>query len=231
MDLPARWTNPTGWAFHVDDANIIRDYVSNVNYRPATADPETADEENLQRLEGLKFRREWMENSGEGNPPNYDWIKSVTEEFTDLVLQGKFVPGFIEKRVFQNVIFYTLTKFKQDIAYREVMGGYMTVIVLDPVKWVSCQTKEDRIGYLLRMRKWLDQSYQRPGRKEMVMTIYDEFVKRYTKSLFVEQAVNWFIDQLIKHQPEWVVDPAYNPKTWYPVGRGQIQNLVCAGEG
>lgn len=222
MWLPARWTDKQGWDFHIKDTGIVRECIQDV---------ESGKDINIERIGEMTFKREWMEDHGEGNPPNYDWLKETAEELFHRVEAGEFKPGFIERKVYQKSIFYGLTKFKQDSAYREIMGAWLTVTVLDPAPWNEALTKEDRVAYLNRLCKWLDQNYQRKRTKPWVMALLSDFIKRYESSEFVEQTTNWFYDKLVEHREKWLIDEAYDPKKWYPVGRGYIQNKIRGGMG
>ena len=223
MKLPARWTNPEGWDFHIKDTGIIRECIGDI---------ERGEEINFERFDGMVFKREWMEDHGEGNPPNYNLLKELAEKYLELVHDGEFPKmSLIEKMIYQKWIFYSLTKFKQDTAYREIMGGWLTVLILDPSPWISAETKEDRVAYFERQQKWLDTSYKRERTKPWVMMIINEFLKRYMNSEFVEASANWVYDRLVERRKEWQLIKDYDPQFWYPIGRGQIQNKIRGGRG
>ncbi|HQN92093.1 MAG TPA: hypothetical protein PK336_07505, partial [Methanoculleus sp.] len=115
MHLPNRWTNKEGWLYHIKDSGIMRLIVEHIR---------NGDEVPLEKLEEMEFRREWMQDDGEGNPPNYDLLKSLADELQYKIENGEFKPSFIERRVYLKMIFYVLVKMKQDSAYRERMGAW-----------------------------------------------------------------------------------------------------------
>ena len=107
----------------------------------------------------------------------------------------------------------------------------MTTLVLDPAPWSQAESKEDKIKYLERQKTWLESNYKRERTKGWVMIVVNEMIKRYKSSEFVEGVLNWFYDQIIDHRAEWQLDSCYDPKQWYPVGRGLIQNKIRGGMG
>lgn len=223
MRLPARWTDKEGWDFHIFDTGIVRQCIEDVV---------RGEEVDISRAKDMVFRREWMENHGEGNPPNFDWLKERADILVHMIESGETPkPSVIERLVYHKWILYTLTKFKQDTAYRELMGGWVTLLALDPAPWTAAQTQEDRVNYLLKQRKWIDENYKRDRTKPWVLILIDEFISRYKSSEFVEFATNWMYDQIIENRKDWQIDTAYEPKNWYPVGRGYIQNKILGGRG
>ena len=71
MHLPNRWTNKEGWLYHIKDSGIMRVLVEHIR---------NGDEVPLEKLEEMEFRREWMQDDGEGKPPKYDLLKSLADE-------------------------------------------------------------------------------------------------------------------------------------------------------
>ena len=185
----------------------------------------------LEKLEEMEFRREWMQDDGEGNPPNYDLLKSLADELQYKVENGEFKPSFLERRVYLKMIFYVLVKMKQDSAYRERMGAWLSVTMLEPAKWQACKSREDRVLYFWKLHKWWDENDQRARTKPWIDALIKEFIKRYDSSDFVEECTNWFYNALIERRKEWVIDASYEPKNWYPVGRGYVQNKIRGGMG
>ena len=76
MQLFARWTNKESWGFHIKDKGIVREYIAKSD--GGEGDP------SLEGFEQMEFRREWMQDDGEGNPPNYDLLKSIASVMTSL---------------------------------------------------------------------------------------------------------------------------------------------------
>ena len=172
-----------------------------------------------------------MQDDGEGNPPNYDLLKSLADELQYKVENGEFKPSFLERRVYLKMIFYVLVKMKQDSAYRERIGAWISVTMLEPAKWQACKAKEDRVAYFWKLHKWWDENDQRMRTKPWIDALIKEFIKRYDASDFVEECTNWFYNTLIERRKEWVIDACYEPKNWYPVGRGYVQNKIRGGMG
>jgi hypothetical protein len=222
VNLPARWTDKEGWQFHIEDTGIVRECIQDI---------EAGKEVDIERIEKMVFKQAWMENDGEGNPPNYDLIKAICEEIFFKTDAGEFHPGFIERRVYRKAIQYALVKLKQDTAYREIMGGWLTVTMLNPTAWTNLEDKESRIAYFKKLVKWLDDNYKRERTKPWVMELLGEFLRRYNTSTFVEESTNYFYNRLIEQKEKWMIDSAYDPSQWYPVGRGFIQNEVRGGRG
>ena len=222
MQLLSRWTNKESWAFHIKDKGIVREYIDESN---------DSKEPTLEKFEQMEFRREWMENDGEGNPPNYELLKSIADEFQHKVESGEFKPSFLEKKVYLKFIFFCLTNFKQDSAYRERMGGWLSVTMLDPTPWLACKLKEERIAYFRRLQKWWQNADERKRTKPWINTLIEQFIKHYTSSTFVEEGTNWFYDTLVEHRADWKIDSIYDCNNWYPKGRGYIQNKIRGGRG
>lgn len=222
MQLPCRWNNKEGWDFHIKDKNIMRDRI---------AEFEDGKEINLLELAKMIFLRQWMDDDGEGNPPNYNWIKEVLEEIQYKVENGEFHPGLIERKIYLKIIFSVLTLFKQDSAYQERMGGWLTVTALDPSKWLECKDKEERIEYFNKLYKWWDKNDKRERTRNMIGSTIKLFINQYSSSPFVEEATNYFYQRFCEHRGEWQIVNFYDPKLWYPVGRGSIQNAILGGMG
>ena len=223
MQLSNRWTNKEGWLFWIKDTGAVRRYIDKILV--GEEDPD------LSILGEMEFKREWMEDHGEGNPPNYEWLKGVADELQNKIISGTFTPGIIENQIVQKAIFYGLTKYKQDTAYRELMGGWLTVTVLDPSPLIAATTKEERVAYLHRLEKWMALNYKRERTKPWVMALIADFIRRYERSEFVEQATDWFYNQLIEYREKWQISDEFNPVNWYPVGRGYVQNKIRGGRG
>lgn len=222
MQLPARWTNKEGWAFHIKDKGIVRECLEEIR---------DGKEPDLSRLENMEFRREWMQDDGEGNPPNYDLLKDLADKLQHLVESGEFKPSFLERKIYLKWTFLSLTNFKQDSAYRERIGGWLTVLMLDPSPWMAAKTKEERVAYLKKQHKWWYNVDERKRTRPWIDGIIKTFIRQYEKSEFVEQCTNWFYDSLIECRSEWKVDMIYDPSNWYPKGRGYIQNKIRGGMG
>lgn len=222
MNLPNRWTNKEGWLYHIKDSGIMRSIVDMIT---------TNKEVDLEALTEMEFRREWMQDDGEGNPPNYDLLKSIADELQYKIEQGEFTPSFIERKVYLKFIFYVLVKMKQDSAYRERMGGWLSVTMLDPISWQKCETKEERIAYFWKLHRWWYAADKRKRTKPWIDALIKEFIRRYESSEFIEGCTNWFYATLIEHRSEWKIDSFYDPKNWYPTGRGYVQNKIRGGMG
>jgi len=218
MKLSNRWfTGGDEWAFHIEDKNIWRRLI----------DMKTPD---LLTLLNLKLKREWTTNDGEGNPPNFEFMEKMFDAYLVALEESGIEVPDIENKILEKVIGFTKTLFRQDSAYYERIGGTFTVLISNPDKWVG-KTQAERVKTLESVRKWFKENDKRARTINWMLWFFNYGILKYKSNKFYRWTLDWFVAYGIEHAEEWQIVAVYNPKNWYPHGRGQLNDRVHAGRG
>lgn len=205
-----KWINREAWTFHITNKNLLKQIIS------------SGKDKDLEQLTGLQIDDKWLINEGEGDPPNMDWIRRMDEAWRK-EFEGE-IPiwlSFGEKKV--------IALFRQDSAYSERIGGIINWIIFNEKYWRSCQTKKDRVKFIEDIRDWWNEADRRERSREWILTMWNRLIKWYQKKPFWEKTINFLIEYTLEHKDEWQPNQIYDPKTWFPRGRGQMNDLVHGG--
>ena len=217
MKLSNRWFEGDGsaWQFHIEDKNIWRRLID-------MAKPD------ISTLIDLKIKPEWMQNDGEGNPPNYDYLVELKDEYFQWIETDNIKVPAAEDKVLAKVANFILTLYRQDSAYFERIGGIVTVLITSRDKWIG-KSRIERAQTLESLRKWFKENDHRKRTINWMLWFFDYFIKKYKTDEFYEKSINMLIDYVVENHEQWKIVDVYNPARWYPRGRGQI-NAQIFGE-
>jgi hypothetical protein len=221
MKISNRWFEGNGdaWTFHIENKNIWRRLID-------------MSKPDLGMLLDLKFKREWLTDEGEGNPPNMELLLKCKDDYFQWLEDEKIAVPEMENKVLDKAWNFGLSLYRQDSAYFERIGGVISVLCIGPnaEKWVG-KTRTERIQRLGKVRTWFKENDKRKRTINWMMWFFDYFIKKYKTDEFYEHSINFLIDWFIAHNGEWAIVPVYNPALWYPAGRGSLNYLVHGREG
>jgi len=214
MKISNRWFEGNGdaWTFHIENKNVWRRLID-----MATPD--------LESLLALKFKRDWLNDDGEGHPPNFELLSRMKDAYFEWIEEEKIVIPEMESKVIDKVWNFGLGIYRQDSAYFERIGGILSVLIYNEEAWVG-KDKHSRVKLLEKMRKWFKENDKRKRTINWMLWFFDYFIKKYKTDEFYEKSINMLVDWLLAHKAEWVNVPMYDPKNWYPASRGVINNAV-----
>ena len=218
MKISNRWFEGNGdaWTFHIENKNVWRRLID-----MATPD--------LESLLALKFKRDWLNDDGEGHPPNFELLSRMKDAYFEWIEDEKIVIPEMESKVIDKVWNFGLGIYRQESAYFEGNGGVVSAMIYNEEGWVG-EEKNSPLEHLEKMRKWFKENDKRKRTINWMLWSFDYFIKKYKTDEFYEKSINMLVDWLLAHKVEWVNVPMYDPKAWYPNGRGQINYKVHGGQ-
>ncbi len=211
-----KWVTPTDWLYHIENKNVIRE--------PATK--ETCEFEDLAVLEKLQVDDKWLVNDGEGDPPNMDFIRRLWADYWEAA-QRKGIP-LLERPFIEKWGKKIVSLFRQDSAYSERMGGLIIWFIYNAARWKG-KGKKQRLQVLRDAHDWWDVEDYRERTKVWIEWYWKITLKGYEKREFWEWSINFIIDWIVQHKDEFGNQPMYDPKVWFPRGRGQANTIIHGG--
>ncbi len=203
--------------FHIKDKDLIRQVL--VDPKPMT----------IRLLHQLVLKKSWIEDQGEGSPEGFDYLKAMFPAYEGWLKEKHIKIPTVERLIYKKAWCFVLALFRQDSAYYERIGGMVTFIGYHSDKWGT--TKAEHLVFLKLMKEWWNIKDRRDRTKWMIAAIFDYLIKKYERTLFYAQSIDFCIEYLIKHKDEWKINGVYDPANWYPVGKGQINYLVHGRKG
>lgn len=215
MRVSNRYDDHESWIYHIEDKEILRKVIQ--------SDCKATD-----LFKAFIFKEEWARNDGEGEPENWQFILQLRDAYKEYKKTIK-VP-IKEKLFIDKLVDYIVSLFYQDSAYLERMGGCITFFIYNRKLWEG-KNKKERQAALRAFYDWWDKNDKRERTKWMISGLMNCLFIRYEKQEFWMKSVDFCIDWIIEHADEWKPQPMYEPKNWYPNGRGMVQNMVWGGQG
>jgi hypothetical protein len=126
-----------------------------------------------------------------------------------------------ERIAINQAVKFLLALYKQDSAYYERIGGHVTLFISNEENW-----KKDKIASLISYYNWWNINDVRGYSKKWINSAWVTLIELYQTKEFVKLSVDWIMEYLFAHKEEWVTDGEFDPKRWYPRGKGQITYLV-----
>jgi len=205
-----KWVNEDAWTFHITNKDLIREVVSSKK------------DKDMEKLENLSINPKWLEDEGEGEPPNMMWIRGAEAAWrTKFESQIPFWVSIAATKL--------MALFRQDSAYQERIGGIVNYIIYNEKFWRTCTTKAAKVKFLEDIRDWWNENDERDRTRSWILASFNKLIKWYKKKPFWEETVNFLIEYTIAHKREWVPNPIYDPKIWFPRGRGDMNNRIHGG--
>jgi len=209
-----KWENEESWNYHIKNKNLIREVIDSDN------------EEDLQKLATLTWDDKWLINEGEGDPPNMDFIRRL---HTDYMAWAEKNMPLLEKVWLPLTAKKIVSLYRQDSAYAERIGGVIVWIQYNEALWKKCKTKKEKIEFLESARDWWNENDTRDRTRGWILHAWNKIIGWYGKKEFWERSVNFLVNWTIEHKNDWQPNQMYDPKVWFPRGRGHINNLVHGG--
>jgi len=207
-----KWVNEESWTFHITNKNLLRSII------------DSEDDKELMRVKELEFDEKWLVNDGEGDPPNMDWIRAIIKAWSEEYLDG--APIWLKKFKLVPLI---ESLYRQDSAYAERIGGVVQWIIYNEKYWQMCDTKQKKVKFVEDCRDWWLEEDHRGRTRNWINKMWTRVLKWYAKKKFWYDSINFMIDYTIEHKGEWQPHPMYDPKVWFPRGRGKINDKVHGG--
>lgn len=215
MKISNRWfESDDAWDFHIANKNIWRRIIDGAS---------------IETLIDLKLKREWLTDEGEGHPPNYLLIEKAVSDYFAFLESEKIKVPEPENRLIDKVAGFVKGIYRQDSAYFERIGGVITVLIVAEPQWVG-KTRTERLKVLEKTEKWFVENDKRKRTINWMKFFFDYAIKKYKTNEFYEKSINFFVDWFIANKNEWVIVGVYDPKMWYPAGRGQINAKIHGNE-
>lgn len=210
-----KWDNEESWNYHITSKNIMREVINSDN------------DEDLNRLNEIQFDEKLLENTGEGDPPNMDFMRKLWAE-TLAYAQKIGMPLFV-RPWFEKGGKWVISLYRQDSAYAERIGGIIQYIQYNEKAWKRCKNKKQRVAFIKDTRDWWNDNDTRDRTRGWIMKMWNRAIAWYDTKEFWEKLINFVINWCIDHNNEWQAHVMYDPKVWFPRGRGGINVLLHGG--
>ena len=210
-----KWENEEAWNFHITNKNLMREVITSTN------------EEDLKKIADITWNEKWLVNDGEGDPPNMDFIRRLWSAYWEYA-QKKGIPIF-ERIWLERGGKKVVALYRQDSAYAERIGGVIQWLVYNKKTWKKCRNKKQRVEFLRDCMDWWNENDTRDRTRGWIQAMWDKGLAWYDKKEFWEHSANFMINWVMDHEKEWQPNQMYDPKVWFPRGRGQINNFVHGG--
>jgi len=211
-----KWENEESWNYHITSKNIMREVINSDN------------DEDLNRLNEIQFDEKILENTGEGDPPNMDFIRKLWAE--SFAYAQQIGMPLLVRPWFEKGGKWVVSLYRQDSAYAERIGGIIQYIMYNEKAWKKCKNKKQRLEFIKDTRDWWNENDTRDRTRGWIMKMWNRAIKWYEKNEFWEKMINFVINWCIDHgNAEWQPHQMYDPKVWFPRGRGAINVQLHGG--
>lgn len=212
-----KWEDEQSWKFHIDYKKIMRGII------------ESDDDADLLKLEQIEFSDDLLSpsNPGEGDPPNMAFMRRMWAE-SFAYAQQIGIPILL-RPVFERGGKWVLALYRQDSAYCERIGGIIQYVNYNEKAWKKCKNKKQRVAFLKDVRDWWNENDTRDRTRGWIMKMFNKLIKWYEKDEFWERLINFIINWCVAHQNEFEPHQMYDPKMWFPRGRGGINVMIHGG--
>jgi hypothetical protein len=204
--------NDDGWEFHNEQKNIARHALQKEKL-------------SLSDLAALSIDTKFFKlDKGDPDKPNLKFLDKMYHEYERYRKTIKYQEKklSIKERIAINQAGkFLLALYKQDSAYYERIGGHVTLFISNEENW-----KKDKIASLISYYNWWNINDVRGYSKKWINSAWVTLIELYQTKEFVKLSVDWIMEYLFAHKEEWVTDGEFDPKRWYPRGKGQITYLV-----
>lgn len=210
-----KWENEVSWNYHITSKNIMREVI------------ESDDDKDLERLNEINFDENLNCDGGEGDPPNMDYIRKGWAEYYAYA-EKKGIP-LLTRPWLKRAGDWIVSLYRQDSAYAERIGGIINYVIFNEKAWKKCRNKKQRLEFLTDTRDWWNENDARDRTRGWIMKMWNRVLRWYEKDEFWEQSVNFLINWALDHKSKWQPHQMYDPKVWFPAGRGSVNNAVHGG--
>jgi hypothetical protein len=188
-------------------------------------------------LKYLIIKREWLTSENETLLPSEVLATNMHNEYVrrlPIIMKGC---GWINKMAASKGAGLLLALYKSDSMYSERMGYLMhRFIELYPL-WCG-ETHEVHCNLLHAERLNYFVHEKRQDRLIQLNRGWDYLEKMYREDAGITRSLDWLVEYLYEHRSEFNYDEvsrlghiSFHPENWYPVGRGQLWDMVNAGNG
>lgn len=214
-----KWENEEAWNFHIRDKNKMREIIL------------SDDEDKMKELAEIPLDEKLLtpDNPNEGDPPNMDFLRKMWAEYYKYAQQIG-IPIF-ERVWLESGGKRILALYRQDSAYAERIGGVMQYIMYNGKAWKRCKTKKQRLEFINDAKAWWNENDARDRTRPWIEKMWNKMIDWYARKEFWEKSVNFIINYCVDHEKEWQAHVMFDPKVWYPRGRGTINIGVHGGMG
>ena len=210
-----KWENEESWNFHIDNKNLMREVIMSDN------------DEDLKRIATIVWNDNWLVNNGEGDPPNMDFVRRLWGDYWTYV-QKRGIP--LSERLWLEIGGKKIVAlYRQDSAYAERIGGVVNWFIYNEKAWKRARNKKQRLEVLHDCMEWWNENDTRDRTRGWIQSCWNKVLRWYEKKEFWEHSIVFLINWVLEHKGEWQPNQMYDPKVWFPRGRGQINNFIHGG--
>jgi hypothetical protein len=215
MSIGWKWNTPDGWMFHKKDKLEFWRVLGEKRFSLEMA------------AKLLEVKESWIERKeGDVCPPNFFLLKSIIDRYLESC--ADFKPPLLYRLAVHKIGIMVLALYLEDTAYMERLGGMLQHILDRTEQWDQAGPG-CRAAQLEELRDWWHTEEWRQRYKEQITFLFNWIIEHYQKDPFIQKSIDFGIDCLLLNKENWQqADRIFNPKNWYPRGKGQV-NYLCHG--
>jgi hypothetical protein len=206
--------------FHIQDKDKLRQMVD--------SDPDCNGGESLKFFLKLMFNKKLARTTepDEEPVPNEKFIITMIEDYNKNF--KKYGPGIVEKRILERAEDFFIALYRVDSAYTERMGGIISYLIAHHVS--NCNSLNgDYIDALIDTHEWWKESDFRERSFAWIDWGFKFAIKKYRTNKFYKKSINHMLLFINLNKRNWAYLIIFDPKNWYPFGRGMECNLINGG--
>jgi len=213
MIIGGAWNKLTTWIFHIGNKDIFR----------AIADGEKG----IDYISKIKIEKEWYPQTEQEAPVNYKFLLDIIQAYHEyLYVDKKVAIPYRYKIILNKSIQWAIVMIANDIFYTMRFFGCIYCIIYNEEKF---RVVTERKQSFIDLQEWCLENDWRVRSKNWIKWIFNFFISRYEKEIFITKSLDFIVDWILNHKEEFVYSNLWNPEYWYPRGMGRL-NWYLYGE-
>ena len=193
--------------------------------------------ESINVLRKLIIKKHWVSTDGEALTPSMRLVGKVRDEFIREIPKLLRGVGWINKMAIQKLADMLYILHKTDDMYYERFGFLIWRLIEIQPRWIAT----DKAGRIAILHEEMDLYFTYEHREDRIPHLksgWDYLIWKYTEDEGIERCVNWLVQTFWEHRAEYdreevslnVKLKAFYPENWFPVGRGQMWDMIHGGK-
>jgi len=189
-------------------------------------------------LKRLVIRKEWLDLTHERNPlPSELLVLRMRQQYAVDAAKLLRGCGWLNKLAVAKLADFLVVLFKSDDMYHERMGYLLWRCTMMAPRWLAAGfeercvlLQEERVNYFVHEK--------RQDRIDHLMLGWNYLEREYANNDWITRSVDWLVEFLHTYPTKINYDEvsrlgmmSFHPEWWYPVGRGQLWDMVHGGLG
>ena len=192
--------------------------------------------ESINVLRKLVIKKHWVDTKDERLTKSMVLVGKVRDEFIREIPKLLRGVGWINKMAIQKLADMLYVLHKTDDMYYERFGFLIWRLIEIQPRWIAT----DKVGRIGILKEEMDLYFTYEHREDRVPHLksgWEYLIWKYTEDEGIERCVNWLVQTFWEHREEYdreevslnVKLKAFYPENWFPVGRGQMWDMIHGG--